>query len=123
MSINLWQGCEHMKKICIACGRTFEATRNAKCCQECRNDGKRICAHCGHEIIGEYKHSYCKECNNILQEANRKKREAAKKRTKTKTEQMRTQGKQTLDEKITAAQAAGISYGKYSAMRRGLLRI
>ena len=112
-----------MKKVCIACGTTFEATRNAKCCPECRDDGKRICAHCGCEIIGEYKHSYCKECNNILREANRKKRDTAKKSTKTKTEHLRTQGKQTLDEKITAAQAAGISYGKYSAMRRGLLRV
>ena len=112
-----------MEKTCLVCGGTFAAKNNAKFCPTCRTEGKRLCAHCGCVINDAHNYSYCKECNSILREANRKKRETATKRTKTKVEKLSTTSKLTLDEKITAAQAAGISYGKYSAMRRGLLRI
>ena len=104
-----------MKKTCLICGKVFETAKGAKFCPDCRTQGKRICTQCGKVFVRAHTVSMCRACKN-----KRKKTSYARKKEQ---EEKRMQNPQSLDEKVAAARAAGLSYGQYSAMRRGLLRV
>ena len=103
-----------MKRECPICGCMFENVRGAKFCVDCRAEGKRICTQCGRVFVTPTPVSMCKDCNN----KRKRMTEAARKERKRKTPK-----KESLDEKVASARVAGMSYGQYSAMRRGLLRV
>ena len=86
-----------MKKECLICNEMFEALNGAKFCSACRAAVRKICTRCGEE-----KKEYAP-------------REYVKKHTPT--------DQKSLDEKAAAARKAGLSYGKYVAVQRGLLRV
>ena len=105
-----------MKRSCGVCGNEFEGYRNEKYCPTCKAEGKKLCAMCGKVIQTGEKRYYCPECERVQWH---KKHEQAAKKAK---EEVWT-APLTIDEKVKAAKAAGMSYGKYSAMMRGLLRV
>ena len=105
-----------MKRSCGVCGNEFDGYRNEKYCPTCKAEGKKLCAMCGKVIQTGEKRYYCPECERVQWH---KKHEQAAKKAK---EEVRT-APLTIDEKAKAAKAAGMSYGKYSAMMRGLLRV
>ena len=87
-----------MKRSCGVCGNEFDGYRNEKYCPTCKAEGKKLCSMCGEVIQVAKSRYYCPECERVL----RKKQNAAA---------------------AKAAKAAGMSYGKYTAMMRGLLRV
>lgn len=101
-----------MKKECPICGNIFDNTKGAKFCSDCRTQGKRICTQCGQVFVTAKPVSMCHVCNN-----NRKKVNRARK----KHEERQQKNLQSLDAKAAAARELGMSYGQYSALRRGLL--
>lgn len=111
-----------MKTVCIACGEEFDGFRNIKYCPECRESGKRICGHCGKVFVAEQKTRYmCKECDRVR---SAKKRATKKSASRVEYEPIIEDTHLTgLAEKAAEARKLGMSYGKYSAMRRGLLRV
>lgn len=108
-----------MKRECNVCGKEFEGYRNEKYCPTCKAEGKKLCSMCGKVVRLAKNRYYCPECERVQWH---KKHEAAAKKAKIKAEATRT-APLTLDDKAKAAKAAGMSYGKYSAMMRGLLRV
>lgn len=108
-----------MKRSCGVCGKEFEGYRNEKYCPTCKAEGKKLCSMCGKVIQVAKNRYYCPECERIRWHQNH---EQAAKKAKIKAEATRT-APLTLDDKAKAAKAAGMSYGKYSAMMRGLLRV
>ena len=140
-----------MKKACLICGKEFDCRNQARICPECRTAGKRICGRCGKEFVTKSKTRYlCKECKDLYQKATPTKRickicekafeavgtakycptcrelEAQRlaERAREKREKRRVPSDpQHLADMAKAARELGISYGQYSAMRRGLLRV
>lgn len=139
-----------MKKACLICGKEFESKHGAKFCPACRTAGKRICGHCGKEFVTKSKTRYlCKECNALYQKVTPTKRiceicekefeavgmakycptcqklEAQRlaERARKKRENQIPKDPQRLVNAVQAARELGISYGQYSAVRRGLLRV
>ena len=109
-----------MKRSCSVCGKVFDAYRNEKYCPTCKAEGKKLCSMCGQVIQVAKSRYYCPECERVKRH---KWREMEAKEAKIKAEaEMRT-APLTLDEKAREAKAAGMSYGKYTAMMRGLLRV
>ena len=99
-----------MKKECLICNETFEAPNGAKFCPTCRAAGRKICTRCGTV--------FSNACNTARMHEEKKEyapREYVKKHTPT--------DQKSLDEKAVAARKAGLSYGKYVAVQRGLLRV
>ena len=105
-----------MKRSCGVCGNEFEGYRNEKYCQTCKAEGKKLCSMCGKVIQVAKNRYYCPECERVRWHQNH---EQATKKAKAEA---RT-APPTIDEKAKAAKAAGMSYGKYTAMMRGLLRV
>lgn len=108
-----------MKRSCNVCGNEFEGYRNEKYCPTCKAEGKKLCSMCGKVIQVAKNRYYCPECERVRWHKNH---EQAAKKAKIKAEAIRT-APLTLDDKAKAAKAAGMSYGKYSALMRGLLRV
>lgn len=105
-----------MKRTCGVCGKEFEGYRNEKYCPTCKAEGKKLCSMCGKVIqVGKNRY-YCPECERVRWHQNH---EQAAKKAKAEA---RT-APPTIDEKAKAAKAAGMSYGKYTAMMRGMLRV
>ena len=109
-----------MKRTCNVCGNEFDGYRNEKYCPTCKAEGKKLCSMCGKVIqVGKNRY-YCPECERVKRQ---KQNKLAAKKAKVKAEaEMRT-APLTIDEKAKDAKAAGMSYGKYSALMRGLLRV
>ena len=107
-----------MKKVCLICMKPFDGRENVKCCPDCRAEGKLICSQCGRVYTNHHKISMCNTCKN-----KRSREHEAEKREKRKMEMCADRKQQSLDEKAAAARAAGMSYGRYSAMIRGLLKV
>ena len=105
-----------MKRSCGVCGKEFEGYRNQKYCPTCKAEGKKLCSMCGKVIQVAKNRYYCPECERVRWHQNH---EQAAKKAK---EEART-APPTIDEKAKAAKAAGMSYGKYSALMRGMLRV
>ena len=108
-----------MKRSCGVCGKEFEGYRNEKYCQACKAEGKKLCSMCGQVIQAAKSRYYCPECERVKRQ---KRHEVEAKKARVKAEATRT-APLTLDEKAREAKAAGMSYGKYTAMMRGLLRV
>lgn len=108
-----------MKRTCNVCGKEFEGYRNEKYCQACKAEGKKLCSMCGQVIQVAKSRYYCPECERVK---GQKRHEVEAKKAKIKAEAIRT-APLTIDDKAKAAKAAGMSYGKYSALMRGLLRV
>ena len=112
-----------MKKECLICGETFEALNGAKGCPECRTANqkatptKRICEICKKEFEAVGTAKYCPTCREL--EAQRLAERAREKREKRRV----PSDPQHLADMAKAARELGMSYGQYSAMRRGLLRV
>ena len=107
-----------MKTECLICNETFEALHGAKFCPECHAAGKKICTRCGTVFSSKGRTCMCKSCYTARMREEKKEyapREYVKKHTPT--------DQKSLDEKAAAARKAGMSYGQYSAMRRGLLKV
>lgn len=107
-----------MKKECLICNGTFEALHGAKFCPECSAAGKKICTRCGTVFSSKGRTRWCNACNTAWMHDEKKEyapREYVKKHT--------PNDQKSLDEKVVAARKAGMSYGQYSAMRRGLLKV
>ena len=98
-----------MKRSCGVCGKEFDGYRNEKYCPTCKAEGKKLCSMCGKVIQVAKSLCYCPECRRVRGQ----KRHEAEVRT----------APPTIDEKAKAAKAAGMSYGKYTAMMCGLLRV
>jgi transposase-like protein len=105
-----------MKRSCGVCGNEFDGYRNEKYCPTCKAEGKKLCSMCGKVIQAAKNRYYCPECERVLWQ---KQHKAAAKKAKSEA---RT-APLTIDEKAKAAKAAGMSYGKYTAMMRGMLRV
>ena len=108
-----------MKRSCGVCGKEFEGYRNEKYCQACKAEGKKLCSMCGQVIQAAKSRYYCPECERVK---GQKRHEVEANKARIKAEATRT-APLTLDDKVKAAKAAGMSYGKYSALMRGLLRV
>lgn len=108
-----------MKRTCNVCGKEYEGYRNEKYCPACKAEGKKLCSMCGQVIQAAKSRYYCPECERVKRQ---KENKLAAKKAKIKAEATRT-APLTLDDKAKAAKAAGMSYGKYSALMRGLLRV
>lgn len=105
-----------MKKECLICGQKFNGRADVKCCPDCRAEGKRICSQCGRVYIDPHKVSMCSTCKNKrTRQREREKRERMK--------EVCDRNPQHLADMAQAAREMGLSYGQYSAMRRGLLRV
>jgi len=107
-----------MKKECLICNETFEAPNGAKFCPTCRAAGRKICTRCGTVFSSKGRTRTCNACNTARMHEEKKEyapREYVKKHTPT--------DQKSLDEKAVAARKAGLSYGKYVAVQRGLLRV
>ena len=105
-----------MKRMCGVCGKEFEGYRNQKYCPTCKAEGKKLCSMCGKVIQVAKNRYYCPECERVRWHQNHE--QAAKKaKVEARTAPL------TIDEKAKAAKAAGMSYGKYTAMMRGMLRV
>lgn len=103
-----------MKRTCNVCGKEFEGYRNEKYCPTCKAEGKKLCSMCGKVIQVAKSRYYCPECERVKrQKWNEAEAKKAKAEARTATP--------TIDEKAKSAKAAGMSYGKYTAMMRGLL--
>ena len=111
-----------MKKECLICGKEFEALNGAKRCPECRTahkkatPTKRICEICEKEFEAVGKVKSCPTCRKL--EAYRLTERACE-----KGENQIPKDQQRLVNAVQAARARGVSYGQYSAMRRGLLKV
>ena len=105
-----------MKRTCNVCGKEFEGYRNEKYCQACKAEGKKLCSMCGQVIQVAKNRYYCPECERVKRQKWNE-AEAKKAKAEARTAPL------TIDEKAKAAKAAGMSYGKYSALMRGLLRV
>lgn len=105
-----------MKQVCGVCGKEFDGHRNEKYCPTCKAEGKKLCSMCGKVIQVAKSRYYCPECRRVR---GQKRHEVE---AKIRAEATRT-APLTIDEKAKAAKAAGMSYGKYSALMRGLLRV
>mgnify|MGYP000858648726 CR=1 FL=1 len=108
-----------MKRTCNVCGNAFDGYRNEKYCQACKAEGKKLCSMCGQVIQVAKSRYYCPECERVK---GQKRHEVEAKKARGMAEATRT-APLTLDDKAKAAKAAGMSYGKYSALMRGLLRV
>ena len=109
-----------MKRSCGVCGKEFEGYRNEKYCPTCKAEGKKLCSMCGQVIQVAKNRYYCPECERVK---GQKRHEVEAKKAKIKAEAETRTAPFTLDDKAKAAKAAGMSYGKYSALMRGLLRV
>ena len=105
-----------MKRTCNVCGKEYEGYRNEKYCPICKAEGKKLCSMCGQVIQVAKSRYYCPECERVRGQK-RHEVEAKIRAEATWTAPL------TLDEKAKAAKAAGMSYGKYSALMRGLMRV
>ena len=105
-----------MKRMCGVCGNEFDGYRNQKYCPTCKAEGKKLCSMCGKVIQAAKNRYYCPECERVRWHQNH---EQTAKKAKAEARTARP----TIDEKAKAAKAAGMSYGKYTAMMRGLLRV
>ena len=111
-----------MKKECLICGKEFEALNGAKRCPECRTahkkatPTKRICEICEKEFEAVGMVKCCPTCRKL--EAQR-----LTERAREKGENRIPKDQQRLVNAVQAARTLGVSYGQYSAMRRGLLRV
>ena len=105
-----------MKRSCGVCGKEFEGYRNQKYCPTCKAEGKKLCSMCGKVIQVAKNRYYCPECERVRWHQNHE-QTAKKAKAEVRTAPL------TIDEKAKAAKAAGMSYGKYTAMMRGLLRV
>ena len=111
-----------MKKECLICGETFEALNGAKRCPECRTANqkatptKRICEICEKEFEAVGMVKCCPTCRKL--EAQR-----LTERAREKGENQIPKDRQRLVNAVQAARTLGVSYGQYSAMRRGLLKV
>ena len=108
-----------MKRSCCVCGNEFDGYRNEKYCPTCKAEGKKLCSMCGKVIQVAKSRYYCPECERVKRQ---KWNKVEAKKERVKAEATRT-APLTLDDKAKAAKAAGMSYGKYSALMRGLLRV
>lgn len=120
------------KRICGHCGKVFVTTSKTRSvCKECdavraeksrrvahqkATPTKRICEICEKEFEAVGMVKYCPTCRKL--------------ETKRLTEHAREKRKnqipkdpQRLVNAVQAARALGVSYGQYSAMRRGLLKV
>ena len=107
-----------MKKECLICNETFEALNGAKFCSACRAAGKKICTRCGTVFSSKGRTRTCNACNTARMHEEKKEyapREYVKKHI--------PKDQKSLDEKAVAARKAGLSYGKYVAVQRGLLKV
>ena len=107
-----------MKKECLICNEMFEALNGAKFCPECRAAGKKICTRCGTVFSSKRRTRTCNACNTARMHEEKKEyapREYVKKHI--------PKDQKSLDEKAVAARKAGLSYGKYVAVQRGLLKV
>ena len=105
-----------MKRSCGVCGNEFDGYRNEKYCPTCKAEGKKLCSMCGKVIQVAKNRYYCPECERVRRHQSYE--QAAKKaKSEARTAPL------TIDEKAKAAKAAGMSYGKYMAMMRGMLRV
>ena len=105
-----------MKRSCGVCGKEFDGYRNEKYCPTCKAEGKKLCSMCGKVIQAAKNRYYCPECERVRWHQNYE-QTAKKAKAEVRTAPL------TIDEKAKAAKAAGMSYGKYTAMMRGLLRV
>lgn len=111
-----------MKKECLICNETFEALNGAKRCPECRTahkkatPTKRICEICEKEFEAVGMVKCCPTCRKL--EAQRLTERAREKRGN-----QIPKDPQRLVNAVQAARELGMSYGQYSAMRRGLLMV
>lgn len=105
-----------MKRSCGVCGKEFDGYRNEKYCPTCKAEGKKLCSMCGKVIQVAKSRYYCPECERVKRQKWNE-AEAKKAKAEARTAPL------TLDDKAKAAKAAGMSYGKYSALMRGLLRV
>ena len=107
-----------MKKACLICNEMFDALNGAKFCPECRAAGRKICTRCGTVFSSKGRTRWCNACNTAWMHDEKKEyapREYVKKHT--------PNDQKSLDEKAVAARKAGLSYGKYVAVQRGLLKV
>lgn len=109
-----------MKRMCGVCGKEFDGYRNQKYCPTCKAEGKKLCSMCGKVIQVAKNRYYCHECERVQWQ---KQHKLAAKKAKVKAEAETRAAPLTIDEKAKAAKAAGMSYGKYTAMMRGMLRV
>lgn len=109
-----------MKRTCGVCGKEFDGYRNQKYCPTCKAEGKKLCSMCGQVVQLAKSRYYCPECERVKRQ---KWNKLAAKKAKVKAKAEVRAAPLTIDEKAKAAKAAGMSYGKYSAMMRGLLRV
>ena len=113
-----------MKKECLICNETFEALNGAKGCPECRTAhqkataGRKICTRCGTVFSSKGRTRWCNACNTALMHDEKK--EYAPREY---VERHVPKDQKSLDEKAVAARKAGLSYGKYVAVQRGLLKV
>nr|DAN91274.1 MAG TPA: putative cytoplasmic protein [Bacteriophage sp.] len=107
-----------MKKECLICNEMFEALNGAKFCPECRAEGRRICTRCGAVFIVKGRTRTCNACNTACMREGKK--EYAPREN---VERYVPKDQKMLDEKAAAARKAGLSYGKYVAVQRGLLKV
>lgn len=107
-----------MKKECLICNETFEALNGAKFCPSCRAAGKKICTRCGTVFSSKGRTRWCNACN--IAWMNEQKTEYAPREN---VEKHAPKDQKSIDEKAAAARKEGMSYGQYSAMQRGLLRV
>ena len=111
-----------MKKECLICGKEFEALNGAKRCPECRTahkkatPTKRICEICEKEFEAVGMVKCCPTCRKL--EAQR-----LTERAREKGENQIRKDQQRRVNAVQAARTLGVSYGQYSAMRRGLLKV
>ena len=116
-----------MKKACLICGKEFVTKSKTRyLCKECKDlyqkatPTKRICKICekAFEAVGTAK--YCPTCREL--EAQRL-AEHAQREKREKRRRCIPSNPQHLADMAKAARDLGISYGQYSAMRRGLLKM
>ena len=107
-----------MKKECLICNETFEALNGAKFCSACRAAGRKICTRCGTVFSSKGRTRWCNACNTALMHDEKK--EYAPREY---VERHVPKDQKSLDEKAVAARKAGLSYGKYVAVQRGLLKV
>ena len=106
-----------MKKACLICGGAFEVRNGAKFCAECRTAEKKVCTQCGQVFETKSKYHICPSCRKAAREKQREQDIQILPPEKTE-ERIRRDPQELLN-----AVALGISYGQYSAMRRGLLKV
>ena len=118
-----------MKKACFVCGGEFEARDpRAKNCSACRAAKRWRCIRCGAVFSAKHQATLCSSCRKDDYHRNKPPRARVVEKKVVQEDipvpkQKPPHDPQHIADMAREARELGLSYGQYSALRRGLLRV